>query len=413
MMKWINELASRRKFGVRPGLENISGLCRALGEPQKRFKAIHIAGTNGKGAVSAVIDSFLKAAGITSGRYTSPHLVKINERFFVDARPCADEVLEELARRVFESSARFGSLTFFEALTAVAFCLFEDRRVDYGVLECGLGGRFDATNVCEPCICVITKIGLDHSLYLGETEEKIAFEKAGIIKPDVPVVLAKNSSLVRSLIKEAAERAGAPFYYAPDLVSEDEIPGDFSLEGAFNRENAITAVAALKVLGIFSPEIFSKIEKVIWPGRFQRVHDVIIDGAHNVPGAVALASALEKTSPCSLVAGFCADKDVDGVLKILSRVCRYGFAVPIKNERSLPPCETKAAMERASIEAESCVSLSDAVHRAREKGLPIIVCGSLFLVGEALVEFGVYPWPELLQGKRGALIDLSERFSAG
>ena len=258
MTPFLEELAARRRFGMKPGLETIRALCDALGNPQRSFKAIHVAGTNGKGAVCAILDAALRegirdrGSGIGVGRYTSPHLVKINERFFLDGAPVDDETLEGVACKIASSVSRLPSsvqdLTFFEALTAVAFLLYAEAKVDYAILECGLGGRLDATNICEPKLCVITKIGLDHCDWLGDTVEKIAAEKAGIIKPGVPVVLGRNEPSVRAVVEARAKEVDAPFYYAPDLASENEIPGDFSLAGSFNRENAVTALAALKVI---------------------------------------------------------------------------------------------------------------------------------------------------------------------
>ena len=165
-MNFLEELAARRRFGMKPGLDSIRAVCSALGDPQKKFKAIHVAGTNGKGAVCAILGAALRDRGMRVGRYTSPHLVKVNERFFLDGAPIRDEILERAASKVASSVARLPTLarefTFFEALTAVAFELYAGATVDYAILECGLGGRLDATNVCNPVLCVITKIGLDH-----------------------------------------------------------------------------------------------------------------------------------------------------------------------------------------------------------------------------------------------------------
>ena len=183
MSDFLDRLAARRRFGMRPSLDAIRCVCAALGNPQKNLRAIHVAGTNGKGAVCAMIDACLRAGGLRACRYTSPHLVRINERFFVDGKPVDDATLESAADKVFHADSDTNSqLTFFEALTAVAFIAFSETKCDYAVLETGLGGRLDATNICSPEICVITKIGLDHCDWLGDTVEKIAAEKAGIIK---------------------------------------------------------------------------------------------------------------------------------------------------------------------------------------------------------------------------------------
>ena len=429
MTSFLDDLAARRRFGMKPGLETIRSLCAALGDPQRKFRAIHVAGTNGKGAVCAILDAALRAAsgkreegrgkrdgGLRIGRYTAPHLVKLNERFFLDGAPVDDTTLERIAEKVSKvlfplPSSLFPSPTFFEALTAVAFELYAEAKVDYAILECGLGGRLDATNVCEPMLCVITKIGLDHCDWLGDTVEKIAAEKAGIIKPGVPVVLGRNGPSVRAVIEARAREVGAPFHYAPDLADEREIPEDFSLVGAFNRENAVTALAALKVLFRSGRSLSTAIEgfrHVLWPGRFQCVGNFIVDGAHNPPAARALRAALEgedfRHKTLDLICGFCGDKDVGEVLSILAPIVKKGYAVQTNNPRSLSAAETAAKMRAAGIDAVACESLREAVELAGQKmgdGRRALICGSLFLAGEALVELGTYPWGS-------ARFDLSE-----
>ena len=440
-MNFLEELAARRRFGMKPGLDSIRAVCKALGNPQDRFKAIHVAGTNGKGAVCAILDAALRDRGMRVGRYTSPHLVKVNERFFLDGAPIRDEILERAASKVASSVARLPTLarefTFFEALTAVAFELYAGATVDYAILECGLGGRLDATNVCNPVLCVITKIGLDHCDWLGDTVEKIAVEKAGIVKPGVPIVLGRNEPSVVDVIRRRADEVGAPFHYAPDLASESEIPTDFSLAGSFNRENAVTALAALKVLSSAFAIRNSQfaISRVVWPGRFQRVGDFIVDGAHNPPAARALVEALTSTfnhqpstinlqpstfnlqpstfnlqpSTFNFICGFCGDKDVGEVLSILAPLVRKGYAVRTNNPRSLSAEETAVRMQAAGIDAVACPSLRAAIRQSglSRVSLPspqnlqpstfnlrpsTVICGSLFLAGEALVELGAYPW---------------------
>ena len=397
-MSFLEDLASRRRFGMKPGLDTIRVLCAALGNPERKFKAVHVAGTNGKGAVCAILEEGIRAqgSGIRVGRYTSPHLVKLNERFFLDGAPVDDATLERLAsvvnRTIEQSNNRtIQGLTFFEALTAVAFELYAEAKVDCAVLECGLGGRLDATNVCSPALCVITKIGLDHCDWLGDTVEKIAAEKAGIVKPGVPVVLARNEPSVRAVVEARAKEVGAPFFYAPDLASEDEIPDGFSLAGSFNRENAVTALAALKIL---FPDARTPIPaRIAWPGRFQRVGEVIVDGAHNPPAARALREALAGEGPVNLICGFCGDKDVGEVLRILAPVARRGLAVRTNNPRSLSAEETAAKMRAAGLEAVACGSLRSAL--LETAGEKTVVCGSLFLAGEALVELDAYPWGDV------------------
>ena len=406
---------------MRPGLHAISALCSALGDPQKQFRAIHVAGTNGKGAVCALLDAALSGSPVAPvGRYTSPHLVRLNERFCINGQPLPDDKLEKYSKIVENVLGQWGlspetesghapgqwgqtpnvqwgqtpEVTFFEALTAVGFLAFADAKVDVAILECGLGGRLDATNVCEPKLCIITRIGLDHCDWLGDTIEKIAAEKAGIIKSGVPVVLGANEEIVRRVIADRAKEVGAPFYYAPDLADDSEVPADLPLKGVFNRENAVTALAALKILG--RPSVDFK--KAVWPGRFQRVGDYIVDGAHNPPAATALAGALSEEFPgrrFPVVAGFCGDKDVDEVLRTLVPHISRGFAVRTNNPRSLSAEATASRMCAAGIAAEPCESLEEALSKSRMgtgPESPTLVCGSLFLAGEALVALGAYPW---------------------
>jgi len=405
-MTFLEDLAARRRFGMQPGLGTIRAVCAALDDPQLRFGAIHVAGTNGKGAVCAILDAALHARGLRVGRYTSPHLVKLNERFFLDGAPVDDASLERVAEEVENAILHLrltATPTFFEALTALAFKLYAEAKVDLAVLECGLGGRLDATNVCSPRVSVITRIGLDHCDWLGDTVEKIAAEKAGIVKRGVPVVLGRNEPSVRAVVEARAKEVDAPFHYAPDLADESEIPADFPLLGTFNRENAVTALAALKVLSIVQPPTFDLQPRlpssVVWPGRFQRVGDFIVDGAHNPPAAKALVSALASVfnlqpSTFNLIAGFCGDKDVDEVLRILKPFVKRGCAVRTNNPRSLSAEETAARMRRVGIDAVACATLREAIASTSNLQPPTftLIAGSLFLAGEALVELGAYPW---------------------
>lgn len=423
---------------MKPGLETISVLCAALGDPQKRFPAVHVAGTNGKGAVCAILDAALRSAGLRSGRYTSPHLVKINERFFLDGKPAGDDTLDKYSGLVRNAISRicapdpgaptgeFHSAavepTFFEALTAVAFLLYADGEVDVAVIETGLGGRLDATNICSPALSVITRIGLDHCDWLGDTMEKIAAEKSGIIKPGVPVVLGANVPEVRAVVESRARELSAPFIYAPDIASESEIPSDFPLRGSFNRENAVTAVAALKTLSRSGIPVLRKTEdsnpailhfpfsslhcSPVWPGRYQRIGRFLVDGAHNPPAVRALVRSLAEEAggladlKFDLIAGFCADKDVDESLRILAPHVEKGFAVKTVNPRSIDAAGLARKMQAAGISATACDSLAAAIEHAgsrqdpdpRSPGLPsCLICGSLFLAGEAISALGAYP----------------------
>lgn len=415
-MNFLDELAARRRFGMKPGLDAIRGLSAALGDPHAKLRGVlHIAGTNGKGATAAILDACLRAAGHRVARYTSPHLVQLNERFFLDGRPVSDDKLEKYSKIVQNALSRWGQapdnwglspreVTFFEALTAVAFLAFAAADADFNVFETGLGGRLDATNIVNPRLTVITRIGLDHCDWLGDTLEKIAAEKAGIIKPGVPIVLGRNVDAVRRVVETRAREVGAPFHYAPDWADAAEVPRDLSLAGAFNRENAVTALAALKIL--LGAQDLEKARAgfahVVWPGRFQRVGRYLIDGAHNPPAARALAAAIEEdygaAAKFRLIAGFCGDKDIDETLRILAPFVSEALAVPTSNPRALAPDLLAAKMRAAGFAATPCASLAAALARAGNAAAggarpDTLICGSLFLAGEALVALNASPWP--------------------
>ncbi len=395
----LEALAGCARFGVRPGLDAIRAACSGMGNPQDGLNVIHVAGTNGKGAVCALVDSALRAAGFRTGRYTSPHLVSLNERFFLDGAPVSDDRLDA----AFASVKSVGSLTYFELLTATAFELYRRERVDYVVLETGLGGRFDATNIVErPKLTVITRIGLDHCDWLGHTIAEIASEKGGIVKTGVPCVLGAMPEEARRTIESIAAAQGARCICAPSADSRDAglaaAMESLALGGEFNRENAATAYAALKEIGIGDGAIRRGFASVVWPGRYQRVERggrrFLVDGAHNPPAMRALVDSLrgERLSPRRfpfagrVVCGFCGDKDVSASLRILREVADVGFAAPIRNPRSLPPERTAALMREAGFaEARAFGSLAEALERAQDGTL---VCGSLFLAGEALEDLG-------------------------
>lgn len=410
-LKMLDRLAGRRRFGMRPGLDAIRALLAALGDPQDSLRCVHVAGTNGKGAVTAMLDAVLRAAGWRVARYTSPHLVSLNERFFLDGAPAPQDELEAAADAVFpavERLSRAGTeVTFFEALTAVAFVLFARRAPDVTILETGLGGRLDATNViARPLVSVITRIGLDHCDWLGTTRAAIAAEKAGILKPGRPAVCGAMPDDAREAIRRAAAEKGCPLVEARPWTP----PAGFALFGAFQEENAATAKAALDVLaaeGFAAPPeaIAEGLAHVTWPGRCQRVvRDgalYVVDGAHNPDGAAAFAQTLRLARvprPLGLVAGFCGDKDVDGHLRTMAPLVARAWAVPIRNERTMSPEAVAARMRAAGIAAaEACPAVAPALAAAgawaRAAGGATAVCGSLFLAGEALVALDAYPWP--------------------
>lgn len=372
-------------FGMKPGLESIGAICSRLGDPQDALRIVHVAGTNGKGATCALIESSLRAAGFSTGRYTSPHLVSLTERFMLNGAPVSEESLDD----AYASLPGPEGLTYFELLTATAFELYRRTRVDWLVLETGLGGRLDATNIVKrPKVCIITRIGLDHCDWLGGTLREIAVEKGGIIKDGVPVVLGAMPDEARDVLERIAKERNAPCIYAPEAVKDSEIPSGFALGGKFNRENALTALAALKVLGVGRDAIERGFASVVWPGRFQKIarddRHFIVDGAHNPPAMRALVDSLkEDEMPVNaVVCGFCGDKDVAANLELLREVTERGIAVPIRNPRSLSAEATAKLMREAGFaDVRSCESLEEALSMAPDG---TVVCGSLFLAGEVL-----------------------------
>lgn len=362
-----------------------------LGDPQDSMDVVHVAGTNGKGAVCALVESALRSAGFSTGRYTSPHLVSLTERFMLNGAPVSEKLLDE----VFGSVPVTDSLTYFELLTAIAFELYRRERVDWLVLETGLGGRLDATNAVEnPRVCVITRIGLDHCDWLGSTLADIAREKGGIIKNGVPVVLGAMPDEARRTLERIASEHGSPCIYAPDSVSEADIPESFALDGAFNRENALTALATLKVLGVDRDAVERGFSSVVWPGRYHKIvrngRRFIVDGAHNPPAMRALVDSLKSEAEKgeegftvrTAICGFCGDKDVGANLSLLREVAESGMAVSIRNPRTLSAEATAAKMREAGFrDVQAFESLEDALAAAPDG---TVVCGSLFLAGEAL-----------------------------
>ena len=432
MLTYLQQLAERRRFGMRPGLETIRSLLDRLGNPERDIAAIHIAGTNGKGAVAALCESVLRAAGFPVARYTSPHLVRVNERFLINGAAVGDAALEAAALEVEAAvcaveAERRTEVTFFECLTAVAFVLFRRAGVRLVAMETGLGGRLDATKVVTPLVSVITRIGLDHCDWLGDTVEQIAGEKAGIIKPGRPVVCAAMPDEARAVIASTAAQRRALFVDAAETVSaavtrsgldgqtlsittQDRAlpPVRLPLAGAFQVENVCAAAAALETVsgcGLEIPDAaFVKgFESVCWPGRFQlaaKEPPVIVDGAHNPGGAQALRQALKSCrvkAPLGLIAGFCGDKDVLTYLRVLAPGVKRAWGVATANPRSLTAEQTVGFMRLAGIdEANACGSVPEALAAARKWAAQadgvVLVCGSLFLAGEALVALRAFPW---------------------
>jgi len=395
-------LFSLEQFGIKFGLENISALLDRLGHPERAFAAVHVAGTNGKGSVTAMIDAALRAAGHRSARYTSPHLVDVAERFVVDGTPAARESLVSAAGDVRDAIASMradGALdvqpTFFEATTAVAFELFRRAKVEIAVLEVGLGGRLDATNVVAPIATAITSIAFDHQLYLGGTLGEIAREKAGIIKPGVPVVVGPMPSEAAAVIDAIAAERGAGVIRA---AAADVDGFSIGLAGAHQRANAAVALHVLALVdarGIAVPRhaIAAGLADPHWPGRLdlRRLPDgreLLLDAAHNPAGAAALASYLQSLSsaPPPLVFAAMRDKAVAEMFAALLPTVGSLVVTRASNARSAEP-DALAALARAAapglpIAVEPVVV--DALATAWRSAPRIVVAGSIFLLGDVL-----------------------------
>ena len=323
----LERLYARRTFGIKPGLDEIRALLRELGDPQESFRVLHIAGTDGKGSVSTMLASVLRAAGLRAGLYTSPHLVRLSERFRVDGAEIPDDAFFALLDEVEAAAARLVARglpepTFFETTTALCALWFAREGVKLAVAEVGMGGRLDATNAFLPAVCVVTRIGMDHMQYLGDTIEAIAREKAGISKPGVPIVLGAMPDEARAAILARAREIGAPAVLAEEACAVRRVSGDLlsqklsvstpdrdlgavkmRLAASYQVENVATAVAAIetlgRVLGIEWPAkaIASGLAAAELPARFQLLSEdpaTILDGGHNPDCADAVARALDE-----------------------------------------------------------------------------------------------------------------------
>lgn len=337
--KLLDELYSYSMHGIKLGLENIKTLCKEMGEPQKDYKVIHVAGTNGKGSTSTTIETILLEAGYRVGKYTSPHILKFNERIRANGQDITDEDIVKYYQLVKDIVAKTGLRpTFFEMTTAMMFKYFSDLKLDYVVLETGMGGRFDATNVCEADICVITNVGLDHTEYLGDTIYKIAKEKAGIIKNCPKVVVAdSNPEFLKAISEEKAEIINVLEKYKDARMKLDfkgfvtrieigEKSYDFSLFGDYQFKNFLTAYEVVTELGIDREIIKKACKKVVWQCRFERYFEkplVILDGAHNEDGMRELCKIIEqgyRSDEVVIITSILKDKDVKHMLKLMRKI---------------------------------------------------------------------------------------------
>ncbi|HEU0036866.1 MAG TPA: Mur ligase family protein [Kofleriaceae bacterium] len=384
----LHRLLPARRFGVVLGLERVRGLLDRLGAPDRRLgTVIHVGGTNGKGSTVAMTGALL-AQELRVATYTSPHLSCLRERITIAGELIDEDTLVAAADRV--RAAGGDELTFFEQLTAIAAVAIADAQVDATILEVGLGGRLDATNAIAADVAVVTGVALDHEAILGGTLDAIAREKAGIFKPGQRVVIgASGEPEAVPVLVEAARIAG--HVTIVDDAAIARVP-PVRLPGAHQRRNAAAALAAidaLEQLGVVAIDRAARahaLATVVHPGRFERAGDVILDGAHNPAGARALAEVLRDTGERPvLVIAVSADKDVAAIASALAPVVCHVIATRYQQARALAPDALAAAFAALGVSTETADDLAAALARARAIATPILVAGSLFLVGEARV----------------------------
>jgi dihydrofolate synthase / folylpolyglutamate synthase len=418
----LEKLYARHTFGIKLGLDVELDLLERLGRPERTFASIHVAGTNGKGSVCAMLESVLRASGFRTGLYTSPHLVRINERMRVNGQPIGDEALlalmQELDAHSQAGAAAMGQeSTFFEYTTALAFEHFRRSRVQVAVIEVGMGGRLDATNVVEPLASVITGISLEHTQHLGLDIPSIAREKAGIVKKGRPTVCGALPDEALGVVKSVCRERGSPLLVAPERVSvrvlSETLEGQkvsvesgnrsygtlrLPLAGAHQSWNLAVAIATMEAvedagLPVAEDAVRKGIAATAWPGRFQLLEispPVILDGAHNPEAAGALADALHrlmKKKPVALVAGMCDDKDTTGFFRALGPRIAACWLTSLRTVRGKAPTELAKSAAQAGLSARTA-DLRDAIEQARcwaaERDGAVCIAGSLYLAGEVL-----------------------------
>lgn len=414
----LDYLDSLGKFGIQLGMERIEGLLRELGNPEQKIKTVHVTGTNGKGSVTSMISNILLAANLKVGKFTSPHLVKYNERICVNGSDISDEDFAtaiSAVKTAADSVVKKGVCqqpTQFEVLTAAAFLHFYLQKVDYAVIEVGMGGLWDSTNVITPVVSVITNVSLDHTDRCGATVERIAMQKAGIIKEKVPLVTAAEGDnalgpiVTMAMFKEAPVYLYGKAFWGTELESSMEgqkftlHAGDFyasdyciQLPGEHQIKNTSVAIVAAKLVSkqddrINELALHVGVANTLWPGRMERIQrepDVILDGAHNPDGAKALRAALDKYypgKPVYFVFGMMGDKDMTSVIKTLIKENDRVYTVRADDGARAAEAAALAELigKNAVAEGDLAEAYALAVEHAGKDGV-VCVCGSLYLVG--------------------------------
>ena len=411
LIDWIH---SARVWGEKAGLENTRCLLAALGNPERNLKMVHVAGTNGKGSTCAMVESGLRACGLKTGLYTSPFLISYNERIRLDGEPVGDQLLLDCGLEVWRASgalkARGVRPTAFELGTALAFLVFQRSRVDAAVIETGLGGRLDPTNVARPMACGIAAIGLDHMAQLGDSLEKIAGEKAGIIKRGVPVAISAQAPEAEAVLASRAREMGAPLTRTVDFpakpVTVDDRGADFgisppglspmvvrvNLPGWHQVENARLALCLLGLLkgqGLpLEPQGIARgLAAARWPGRLEWVGTrLLLDGAHNPQGAEALSEycrAFLADRPVTLLTAMMADKQPQACARILAPLAHTVVCTQVKEARALDAARLAALYQAEGVHALAEPDIGQALSKALSLAKPgvVLAAGSLYLVG--------------------------------
>ncbi|QJA05942.1 bifunctional folylpolyglutamate synthase/dihydrofolate synthase [Thermosulfurimonas marina] len=408
LLAWLNQ---HQFHGIKPGLKRIWALLSALGNPERRFPSVHLAGTNGKGSTAAIVAGVLSAHGLRTGLYTSPHLVSVTERFRLNGKEISLERLAQILARIRASVEELGiPVTYFEITTAAAFLFFAEEKVDLAVIECGLGGRLDATNVLRPEVAVITTVARDHMQFLGKTLAAIAREKAGIIKPGVPTVIGRLPPKAREVVLDRTRRLQAPVYlFGRDFRVRQSISGlsfsgrrwrlsrlPLALSGDFQRYNLALALASLEVLeekGLFELKetpLREALASLKWPGRFEYFPvgpGVILDGAHNEEGVKNLLRSLERRGIREYTLIFGAtneggDKPYLRMLKKLApRARRIYLCEPPGPRHPVTLEEWRARLPQALHSRTVFSGPQEALSQALSQREPVVITGSLYLVG--------------------------------
>ncbi|MBA3609392.1 MAG: bifunctional folylpolyglutamate synthase/dihydrofolate synthase [Chthoniobacterales bacterium] len=397
-------LFGTQRFGIKLGLDNTERLLAALDLPGPDERIIHVAGTNGKGSVCALLASVCRAAGYRTALFTSPHLVTFRERIQVNGEMISEESVTRGLTRIRELVAAWDPHpTFFEITTALALDYFREVKAEIVILETGIGGRLDATNAVQPVVSVITPIDFDHQKWLGASLTEIAREKAGIIKPGVPVVSALQPPEAESVIRERAAEVGAPL----DFVRQPFLRLPVALGGTHQKQNAGLALSALHTAEIAVKEeaIARGLATVVWPARFQRWDErTIIDGAHNPAGARILTQTWQEhfgEQQATVILAVLEEKDVTGICRALAPIARRWLLPAIRSARALRPEDLRLTILNQVPAAPAAMfnSFAETWQEAQQDAAPILITGSLHFAGEALAFLSGQPaaYEECLQ----------------